>query len=262
MVQQQTVSTEPLHISLQDVVARHGEPPWSEQLLSDGRNNAGLICNAPGTSNDAHIHTDFNEWWIVLRGEIVWEVGDHPAIYAKKGDVVISPAGTRHMISTVGDEPSLRLYINKPGSSHSIKGPRANDAIPFPDQTLPPNLVHSRLDQLMAHFGEPPWSTTLLDDDRNKANLICHGPGMSNNAHWHPDFDEWWTILAGELTWEVGEGRPMIHARDGDIVFVPRGMRHHITTVGSEISLRLPVTTPESLHIYSDDDKAAPPPRA
>ncbi len=102
----------------------------------------------------------------------------------------------------------------------------------------------------------------MVADDLTRANLICHGPGMSNNAHWHPDFDEWWTILKGELTWKIGDDRPLYHVGLGDIIFVPKGMRHHISCVGDESSLRLAVTTPEALHIYTDDDASAHPPRA
>ncbi|MGH2542095.1 MAG: cupin domain-containing protein, partial [Ardenticatenaceae bacterium] len=79
--------------------------------------------------------------------------------------------------------------------------------------------------------------------------------------HWHPDFDEWWTILKGELTWNLGEKRPLYEVKEGDIMFVPRGLRHLITCVGSESSLRLAITNSESLHIYTDSDEAAPPPR-
>ena len=114
---------------------------------------------------------------------------------------------------------------------------------------------------MLAQYGEPPRSEQIIADDRNRGNLICHAPGMSNNAHWHPDFDEWWAILKGELTWDVGSKRPLIHAREGDVVFVPKGMRHHISTVGTGISWRLAVTTPDALHIYTDDDESAPPPR-
>ena len=261
MVQQQEISTEPLHIRASDVAARHGEPPWAERLLADGRNHGVLICDKPGGSNDAHVHPDFNEWWIVLQGELEWEIGDYPTVHARKGDVVLSPVGTRHLIRTVGTGPSLRLALPKPGSNHDTKGERSSQLKPFPDQKLPPNLLHTTLDAMFAQFGEPPWSQAIISDDRNRANLICHGPGMSNNAHWHPDFDEWWAILKGELTWDVGGGRPLIEAQEGDVVFVPKGMRHHITTVGDETSLRLAITTPEALHIYTDDDSSAPPPR-
>ena len=261
MVANREVSTEPLHIRISDIFAKHGEPPWHEWLMTDGRNNAGLICDGPGMENDAHIHDDFNEWWIVLQGHLVWELGDYPPINATKGDVVIAPKGKRHSIKTIGNEPSLRLYINRPDSDHATTGERSNTLEPFPDQNEPPNLLATTLDAMFERFGEPPWSTPLLEDDRNVANLICHGPGMDNNAHWHPDFDEWWTILKGELTWEIGEKRPIIHAKDGDIVFIPRGIKHHITCVGTESSLRLAVTNTEGLHVYTADDKSAPPPR-
>ena len=127
-----TISTEPLHISIADVVARHGEPPWAEKLLSDGRNDAVLICNAPGQQNDAHIHPDFVEWWIVLAGELIWEIGDYPPIRATKGDVVMAPRRQRHAIRTVGTENSLRLGITSPTSNHGTTGARSNIIKPFP----------------------------------------------------------------------------------------------------------------------------------
>ena len=257
----QAVSTEPLQIKTGEIIAGKGEGPWYERILNDGRNVAGLICDVPGGRNDHHFHPDFNEWWIVLRGELEFEIGDYPAIRAKKGDAVMSPVGLRHLIRTVGDEPSVRLHVSKIGSNHDNKNERSSQLVPFPDQKEPPNLLHTTLDAMFRQFGEPPWSTTLISDDLNRANLICHGPGMSNNAHWHPGFDEWWTILKGELTWKIGENRPLYHVGEGDVIFVPKGMRHHISTLGDESSLRLAVTTPDDLHVYSDDEDSAPPPR-
>ena len=258
----ESIGDEPLHVRVQDVMARRGGPPWTERVLADGHNWAVLVCDRPGDSHDAHAHHDFNEWWIVLQGELVCEIGDYPPFHATKGDIVLSPAGTRHRTITAGDRPSLRLTVTKPGASHDMMGERGGRTEPFPDQRLPPNLLHARLDHLLAHFGEPPWSQALIADDRNLANLICHGPGMTNTPHWHPDFDEWWTVLKGELTWQIGGNRPTIHAREGDIVFSPRGMRHLISTVGTETSLRLAVGPPEAVHIYTDEDDSAPPPLA
>ena len=116
-----TPSTEPRHISIAEVVARHGEPPWAEALFTDGRNNVVLICNAPGQENDAHAHPDFNEWWVVLQGELIWEIGDYAPLRANKGDVVMAPKGRRHGIRTVGSENSLRLGITHPESNHDVR---------------------------------------------------------------------------------------------------------------------------------------------
>ena len=258
--EERTVSTQPMHIRISDVVAKHGAPPWAERILHDGRNDAVLICDAPGGENDAHVHPDFVEWWIVLQGEMVWEIGNYPPVRATRGDVVMAPRGQRHAIKTVGSENSLRLGVTMPGSNHDVKARRSNILKPFPKQDGPPNMLQTTQEYMLDKFGDPPWSTSILLDERNSANLICHGPGMTNNAHWHPDFSEWWMIMRGELTWKVGENRPIIEAKEGDIVFVPEGMRHHISTVGDDISFRLAVTTPDQPHIYTDDDDAAPPP--
>ncbi len=255
-----TVSAQPMHIRIANVVARNGDPPWAERLLSDGRNDAVLICNAPGQRNEPHAHPDFVEWWIVLAGEMSWEIGDYAPIRARKGDVVMAPKRLRHAITTLGSENSLRLGVTSPSGNHDTKGTRSSILKPPPEIDGPPNMLHTTLACMLERFGDPPWATSILLDDRNSANLICHAPGMTNNAHWHPDFNEWWTVLGGSLTWDVGEGRPLIEASEGDIVFVPEGMRHHISAVGDALTFRLAVTTPEQPHIYTDDDAAAPPP--
>ena len=137
-----TPSAEPRHISIAEIVARHGEPPWAEALFTDGRNNAVLICDAPGQQNDAHAHPDFNEWWIVLQGELLWEIGDYAPLRAKKGDVVMAPKGRRHAIRTVGSENSLRLGVTHPESNHDDKGTRSNILRPLPQDDIP-NRLHA-----------------------------------------------------------------------------------------------------------------------
>ena len=90
--------------------------------------------------------------------------------------------------------------------------------------------------------------------------IIRQSPGTTSRPHWQHDFDEWWYIAQGKLSFAVGEESTKIQAREGDIVFVPRGFRHSITTANSEDSLRLPVTTVEGAHIYMDGDDSATPP--
>lgn len=239
----------PLHIRVSDVLARHGKPPWAEALLEDGRNMAVLICNDPGQTNDAHVHPDFQEWWIIMKGELVWETGDYAPITARFGDIIYCPRGLRHFISTIGKESSLRLGVTKPDSDHSVKGTHGQKVLPLPKQQ-PPNMLHSSLKDIVKSKGTPPWSVELVLDERNRANLICQLPGQSNKPHSHPDFDEWWAILQGELIWEVGNFPP-IHAKAGDIVFAPAGPVHGIKTVGTQPSLRLAVTPPRPVHIYA-----------
>ena len=133
------VSTEPLHIKTKEIIASKGNAPWYERVLNDGRNVAGLICDAPGSTNDAHFHPDFNEWWVVLQGELEFEIGDYPVVRAARGDVVRSPVGTRHLIRTVGSEQSVRLHVSMIGSNHENRKERSSNLEAFPDQKLPPN---------------------------------------------------------------------------------------------------------------------------
>ena len=87
------ISTEPMQIRTSKIIDSKGDGPWYEALFSDGRNNVGLICDTPGSVNDDHYHPDFNEFWIILKGSLEYEIGDFPTIHAHKGDVVLAPAG-------------------------------------------------------------------------------------------------------------------------------------------------------------------------
>src|SRR5207245_8161087 len=62
--------------------------------------------------------------------------------------------------------------------------------------------------------------------------------------------DEWWVVMAGELTWEL-TGGILVEARKDYMVWVPRGTVHHIKTVGTENSLRLAVAMPPATHYFS-----------
>jgi quercetin dioxygenase-like cupin family protein len=255
------VSTEPLHIKTSEIIAEKGEGPWYEPLFSDGRNNTGLICDLPGTASDHHWHPDFDEFWVVMKGNIDFDIGDYPTIHASKGDIMSAPAGKRHQMMTVGDESSVRLHISKIGSNHDNKNDRSSTIEPFPDQTEPPNMLHNTLPGLIEQMGEPQWVSSVIQNPLNTANLIYSAPGTPHNAHWHPDFDEWWTILQGELTWDLGEKRPIYNVKQGDIMFVPKGLKHYILTHGDENSFRFAITDSKGLHVYQEGDEDAPPPR-
>ena len=102
-------------------------------------------------------------------------------------------------------------------------------------------------------MGPPPWSTLLIEDERNRGTLIASMPGHGNHAHWHPAFDEWWFVMAGKLRWELTGGK-IIHAKKGDIVWIPRGTVHHIVTEGEEMSLRFAVAMPPAVHVWQEEN--------
>ena len=248
----------PTRIRPSDIAERLGTPPWSEALLDDGRNWAVLSADPPGHRTKPHSHDDFNAWWVVVAGELLWRIGSRPPVHAAAGDIVFCPAGVVHSIETAGDGPSLRIAVVPRPASAAPDGEHVR--IPV-DPEGPPNMLHTTVESMLARFGPPMWTEPVVLDERNKAGFIHYGPGMSSNPHWHPGLDEWWVVLKGELRWQTGTGRPPIEARQGDIVFVPEGLKHGITSVGDETTVRLAVTPPDMPHIYTEGDAEAPPPR-
>src|SRR2546425_12204920 len=106
--------------------------------------------------------------------------------------------------------------------------PRAN--------TVWPNVLHTRVDEVVQTMGPPPWSRRIIADERNLVTLIASAPGGGNRPHWHREFDEWWVVLAGRLRWELTGGAVVQAAKD-DIVWGPRGAGPHIVNVGTALSL-------------------------
>jgi len=112
-----------------------------------------------------------------------------------------------------------------------------------------PNVLHTRVADVVREMGPPPWARRLIADERQLVTLIASPPGAGNRPHWHRDFDEWWVVLAGLLEWEL-TGGTVLRASATDIVWVPRGTVHHIRNVGEDMSLRLAVAMPPATHLY------------
>jgi mannose-6-phosphate isomerase-like protein (cupin superfamily) len=113
-----------------------------------------------------------------------------------------------------------------------------------------PNVLHTRITEVMKQMGTPPWSKRIIADERNLVTLIATPPGGGNRPHWHKEFDEWWVVLGGRLQWEL-TGGIVVNAAKDDIVWVPRGTVHHIRNLGDELSLRLAVAMPPAMHYFS-----------
>jgi mannose-6-phosphate isomerase-like protein (cupin superfamily) len=54
-------------------------------------------------------------------------------------------------------------------------------------------------------------------------------PGQGPRLHRHP-YDETWVVIAGNLTFELGEDR--LKVRTGDVVIAPPGVPHKFTNDG------------------------------
>jgi mannose-6-phosphate isomerase-like protein (cupin superfamily) len=144
-------------------------------------------------------------------------------------------------VTTSGPESSHTIVIRD-----LVEGPIPPDAA----QTVWPNVLHTRIADVVGHMGAPPWSKRVIADERQLVTLIASPPGGGNRPHWHREFDEWWVVLAGRLEWEL-TGGIVLQATKDDIVWVPRGTVHHIRNVGDDLSLRLAVAMPPAAHYFS-----------
>ena len=93
------------------------------------------------------------------------------------------------------------------------------------------------------------WSRRLVDTESNSATMIGQMPGEGNRRHYHPDWNEWWFILAGKWEFEIdGKAREIM---TGDVVFIEKGKIHKITAIGDQMAIRLAVSRNDVEHIYT-----------
>ena len=110
-----------LHARIEEIKRARGSAPWVEKLVVNDQIVGTLICQPAGHQTDRHYHVT-DEWWVVLEGEIDWEIEGQPApIRARAGDFVLAPAHHFHHIRPTGSGPSIRLAITPPGEHHRLE---------------------------------------------------------------------------------------------------------------------------------------------
>ena len=106
----------------------------------------------------AHIHTDQDETFYLLEGELEFRI-DGQARIAQAGDVVFVPRGTAHEFSTRSATPARYLFLHSPGGLDEFVRISSE---PAPSPTLPPRPPMPSPEQvkgfvaLMARYGMQP----------------------------------------------------------------------------------------------------------
>jgi len=112
------LGTDKLHARVEDIKRAKGQAPWVEKVVVNDQVVGTLICQPPGHATDRHYHL-VDEWWVVMEGEIEWEIEGHgEVVRARAGDLVFAPAKHYHHIRPTGDRPSIRLAITPAGEFH------------------------------------------------------------------------------------------------------------------------------------------------
>ena len=90
---------------------------WAKRVIDTSNSGyfqiATYVCQSDkGTGCRKHYHPDTDEWWVVIKGQIEFEIGDDGKKYiGNPGDVIFCKKGIPHKISVMSDEPCIRLSI-------------------------------------------------------------------------------------------------------------------------------------------------------
>ena len=259
------------HTKLADLLAKHkASQDWREVIVDDDHLNGVYICSSPGTKTTKRLHPDTREWWVVMGGQIRFNIDGQQPFVASKGWLVQAPYRTGYTLETIGDKPSLRYEVNiahaqtlyprdgkppaLPGFDYQlIRLPQARGVY---DHGNKPYII---FDEIAANFERKPKKDgqyRFVNDDRGVANIIygyekdLPPAKAGDRGHYHPECAEFWIILAGQISYKL-EGQAPIVADVGDIVYVPKFTYHLPRFYGAGPSCRLAMNGyPEIAHLF------------
>ena len=81
-------------INIDDLKKEFGDPPWSRRVVLTEHIAGNVICQPGGfDKNDRHCH-NYDEWWVVLEGEIDWLIEGREAKPAEANYAYLFPHRT------------------------------------------------------------------------------------------------------------------------------------------------------------------------
>jgi len=107
----------------------------------------------------------------------------------------------------------------------------------------------SNFEEIKQSMGDAPWCYQLIYTDSDQACLICQKPGEGCRPHYHVTKDEWWIVIEGSFEWRLDNGK-VITAKEGEVVFLPKGTVHNIVCTSEKPGIRLACGGRNMEHIY------------
>ena len=242
------------HTILADLRQKHaGQVNWSEDIVADNMLHGEYIQAAPGTKVSRRFHPDTRAWWVVMDGQIRFDIEGQQPFVATKGSMVQAPMQTIFSMETIGDKPSLRFEVNI-----------ARAKTLYPEDVTPPALPGFEWIKVKLNRKPGPWENgnkphinlyelakqpgykggRFIHDDRAVSNII-YGyekdlPPLNpkDRGHYHAECAEFWVIMAGQIRYPI-EGQDLIIANEGDVVYVPLYTFHAPRFYGPGPSCRL-----------------------
>src|SRR5262245_29323787 len=105
------------HTKLKEVKAKHaGHDDWPELLVGDQHLRSEDGQAKPGSGVKRAIHPDTREWWVVLDGEVKFDIESVGVVNGKKGAIIQVPMQTFFSWEAVGGKPLLMFDTNIAGA--------------------------------------------------------------------------------------------------------------------------------------------------
>ncbi|HLJ16156.1 MAG TPA: cupin domain-containing protein [Bryobacteraceae bacterium] len=265
------VPPEKPHTRLAELLERHKDSAdWRAVIVDDDHLNAVYISSPAGMKTEPSMHPDTREWWVVMGGQIRFNIEGQEPFVASKGWLVQVPYRTVFSLETIGDKPSLRFEVNiahaktlYPRDEKPPEMPGFNwELVRLPQ----PRGVYDRgnkpyiiFDDIAANFEKKPKKDgqyRFINDDRAVSNIIygyekdLPPANPADRGHYHAECAEFWIILAGQIRYKI-EGQAPFVADTGDVVYVPKFTYHMPRFYGPGPSCRLAMNGyPEIGHLF------------
>jgi len=253
-----------------DLAAKHkGATNWRQVIVNDEHLRSEYIVAAPGTRIPRQLRPDTRIWWVVMEGEVRFDIETTGAFVAKKGSMVQAPMATLFEYEVVGATPAVIFETNIAGAKTIYA--RREDAPRLPGIAFLPvsfrrqagvfgrnNKVHATYDEVAQALdsGKLKGTQRIVEDARGAANFIYGREkdlppiDPKQRGHYHPECAEYWLILSGQIRYPI-EGQGVIIADPGDVVYVPRFTWHMPRWYGPAPSCRLAMNGyPEISHLF------------
>jgi len=90
---------------------------WAYRAINTKSNSATLISQKPGEGNRVHYHSDWDEWWFILKGKAKFEI-NNKTYTVKKGDLVLIERNNIHRITALGKSNCIRIAVSRSDVDH------------------------------------------------------------------------------------------------------------------------------------------------
>ena len=105
-------------VDMEKIIKNNSEEAcWSHTLINSKSTCVTLIAQMPGEGNRLHYHSDWDEWWYIVKGSWNWFV-EGRNLHVKKGDIVFIERNKKHKITAIGPGQSIRLAVSREDVDH------------------------------------------------------------------------------------------------------------------------------------------------